>query len=233
MNDTQPTGFLLIDKPAGFTSHDVVAKLRRITGIRKIGHAGTLDPFATGLLVVGVGRAATKHLGELMGHDKEYEAKAVLGAVSDTQDLTGQLTGAPVENWPSQETLDRILPDFQGAIDQIPPMYSAKKVKGKKLYELARAGEEIERKPRQVTIHELELRDYTPPHLTFRVHCSAGTYIRTLAHDIGQALGTGAYLEMLRRTKSGDYHVDQAVQLDQLTPENWTAHLLAETDLEC
>lgn len=226
MTDTQPTGFILIDKPAGFTSHDVVAKLRRITGIRKIGHAGTLDPFATGLLVVGVGRAATRQLGELTGHDKEYEAKAVLGATSDTQDLTGELTGDPVENWPSPETLDLVLPGFRGEIEQIPPMYSAKKIKGKKLYELARAGEEVERKPNQVTIHELEIRSYQPPHLIFRARCSAGTYIRTLAHDIGQALGIGAYLETLRRTKSGDYSVEQAVQLDQLTPENWSEHLV-------
>lgn len=221
-------GFLLIDKPAGITSHDVVDQLRRITGIRKIGHAGTLDPFATGLLVVGVGRSATKRLGELVGADKIYEAVMVLGATSDTQDKTGKITTKP----------DPLLPEdsaaIQGAMDlligeteQVPPMYSAKKVKGRKLYELARAGQEVEREPVKITVHELEVTEYEPPRVSFRVRCSSGTYVRTLAHDLGQTLSTGAYLESLHRHAVGQFQVENAQRAEELTPENWERKLVS------
>lgn len=222
-------GFLLIDKPAGITSHDVIARLRRITGVARIGHAGTLDPFATGLLVVGVGRGATKLLGGMMGKDKDYAATAVLGATADTQDLTGRITPLADPRLPDETALRRAMRRFVGPLRQIPPMYSAKKVAGKKLYELARQGIEIERQPAEVTIRALDLVSYRPPRFDFTVRCSSGTYVRTLAHDIGAALGAGAYLETLRRTKIGDHHVENAAKLDDLTPRNWSAKLLPLT----
>ncbi|MBN1585340.1 tRNA pseudouridine(55) synthase TruB [Candidatus Uhrbacteria bacterium] len=254
--EKKDSGFLLVDKPAGLTSHDVVDRLRRITGIRKIGHAGTLDPFATGLLVVGIGREATKRLGEMTGKDKTYEAVAVLGAVSDTQDLTGEIVptvsadglGSNQAPLPTEKSVREAAASFLGQIEQVPPMYSAKKIRGKRLYELAREGRVVERKPVQVTIHELEITGYEPapndraeascesaallpsesrtcekfyPRLSFRTKVSAGTYIRTLAHDLGQKLGCGAYLESLRRTRSGDFDISQAVRLEDLTGEDW------------
>jgi tRNA pseudouridine55 synthase len=221
-----PSGFLLIDKPAGITSHDVVDRLRKITGIRRIGHAGTLDPFATGLLVVGVGREATKKLGEISGSIKEYLATAVLGAESDTQDKTGTIKELPCGTWPDEATVRAAMGKFTGEISQIPPMYSAKKIAGKKLYELARAGQEVERQPVTVTIHELELLEYSPPRLKFRVLCSSGTYIRTLAHDLGRTLGSEAYLEELRRMKVGQFNIEKAKKLDELTKDNWEGLLL-------
>ncbi len=225
MSSTSTEGFLLIDKPAGITSHDVVDRLRRITGVRRIGHAGTLDPFATGLLIVGVGRGATKHLSEMMAKEKIYDGAAVLGATSDTQDGTGEITALTSPTWPSEDALRKTLETFTGNLKQIPPMYSAKKIAGKKLYELAREGIEVARKPAHITIHELDLVSYTPPRFSFRVRCSTGTYVRTLAHDIGAALGTGAYLETLRRTVIGAFDVKNAAQLNDLTPENWQGRL--------
>lgn len=229
-------GFLLIDKPEGITSFGVIARLRRVTGVKRIGHAGTLDPFATGLLVVGIGRSCTKRLSEVVGKEKVYEAVAVLGATSDTQDKTGvirEFESEKVREWkggkevPDEAEIRAVMAKFTGTIAQIPPMYSAKKVAGKKLYELARKGEEIERKPVDVTIHELTLTSYAHPRLAFRVRCSAGTYVRTLAHDIGTALDTGAYLESLRRTAIGDFRVENAAKMDDLTPENWREKLFA------
>ncbi|HSD12685.1 MAG TPA: tRNA pseudouridine(55) synthase TruB [Patescibacteria group bacterium] len=223
-------GFLLIDKPEGITSHDVVDRLRRLTGIRRIGHAGTLDPFATGLLIVGVGRGATKRLSEIMGKEKTYDATAVLGATSVTQDRTGTITeteSEKVRKWPEESAVREAMAGFVGPQKQVPPMFSAKKIAGKKLYELARAGLEVERKPADITIHALELLRYAPPILSFRVRCSSGTYVRTLAHDLGHALGTGAYLEALRRTAIGEYRVENAAELAALTPENWQKALFA------
>lgn len=219
-------GFLYIDKPAGITSHDVVDLVRRHTGERRVGHAGTLDPFATGLLIVGVGREATKRLSGFLGQDKTYEAVMVLGASSDTQDLTGTLTPETGAVMPDKAVLARTMAKFTGEISQLPPMYSAKKIKGRKLYELARKGEEAARQPVTVTIRELELLSYEPPRASFRVRCSSGTYVRTLAHDIGDVLETGAYLESLRRTAVGDISVAQAAKLAELTPENWRDRLL-------
>jgi len=229
-----PSGFLLIDKPPGITSHDVVDRVRRVTGIRKVGHGGTLDPFATGLLIVAVGREATRELGNIIGKDKVYEATMVLGAVSDTQDRDGKIkeTGGAL---PTEDDLRATMAKFTGALQQIPPMYSAKKVGGKKLYELARAGMEIERKPADITVYDLELLEARLPKpgfpsqascASFRVRCSSGTYVRTLAHDIGQVLGCGAYLDALRRTRIGDWSVEQAVKLDELTDENWQGRLI-------
>lgn len=218
-------GFLLIDKPAGITSHDVVDRVRSVAGTRRVGHAGTLDPFATGLLIVGVG-AATKGLADFSGLDKEYDGVAVLGATSDTQDGTGKMTPMAGAVLPDETAVRTVMAKFVGDYDQTPPMYSAKKVGGKKLYELARAGVEIERKPVRVVIRRLELREYDPPRLSFRVICSSGTYVRTLAHDIGIALDVGAYLETLRRTAIGPRRVEEAIALAALTKENWRDGLL-------
>jgi len=225
-------GFLHIDKPAGITSHGVVARVRRATKVKRVGHSGTLDPFATGLLIVGVGRGATKHLGGFLGQAKTYEAVAVLGATSDTQDKDGTIVPVEGATMPTMADIQAMLPRFTGELMQTPPMYSAKKIAGKKLYELAREGKTVERAAVPVTIYELAMLSYSAvsdgphaPRFSFRVRCSAGTYVRTLAHDIAAALGTGAYLEELRRTAIGEVRVDDAVALDAVTPENWESLL--------
>jgi len=222
-------GFLLIDKPAGKTSHDIVARIRRVTGVKRVGHSGTLDPFATGLLIVGVGRSATKRLGEFLGKPKTYEALAVLGAKSDTQDKDGAIVPVEGAAMPTEADVRGVLPRFTGEITQTPPMYSAKQIGGKRLYELAREGVVVERKAVTLTVYELTLLSFIAPKFSFRVTCSAGTYVRTLAHDMGEALGTGAYLEELRRTAIGDVTIAGAVALDAVTPETWQAQL--KTDL--
>lgn len=214
---------LIIDKPVGWTSHDVVAKMRRILKTRRIGHTGTLDPFATGVLVVCVNQA-TRLVQFLTGHDKEYLATIRLGWRTDTGDLTGLPIGEPTDpRLLTREEIATAIARFQGQQTQIPPMYSAKKLAGKRLYELARAGQEVERAPVSIDIHDLELLEIapsagTPPalDLRIRVSCSAGTYIRTLAEDIGAALGVGAHLIALRRIRAGQCRLAEAVTLDQL-----------------
>lgn len=208
------TGIVIVDKPAGWTSQDVTARLRRVFGTRRIGHGGTLDPMATGVLPVFVGRA-TRGVEFFEHADKTYEAVLRLGTVTDTQDSTG----AVLEKRPAAVTeaeFRDVLPKFTGKIAQIPPMYSAIKVDGKKLYELARAGKEVERKPREITIFSLELLEFSGETAKIRVHCSKGTYIRTLCHDIGAALGCGACMETLRRTAAGEYTLADSVELDTL-----------------
>ena len=208
------TGIVIVDKPAGWTSQDVTARLRRVFGTRRIGHGGTLDPMATGVLPVFVGRA-TRGV-EFFGHaDKTYEAVLRLGTVTDTQDSTGTVLEKRPVTVTEAEFRD-ILPKFTGEIAQIPPMYSAIKVDGKKLYELARAGKEVERKPREITIFSLELLEFSGETAKIRVHCSKGTYIRTLCHDIGAALGCGGCMETLRRTAAGEYTLADSVELDTL-----------------
>lgn len=208
------TGIVIVDKPAGWTSQDVTARLRRVFGTRRIGHGGTLDPMATGVLPVFVGRA-TRGVEFFEHADKTYEAVLRLGTVTDTQDSTG----AVLEKRPAAVTeaeFRDILPKFTGKIAQVPPMYSAIKVDGKKLYELARAGKEVERKPREITIFSLELLEFSGETAKMRVHCSKGTYIRTLCHDIGAALGCGGCMEALRRTAAGEYTLADSVELDTL-----------------
>lgn len=212
--------FILIDKPAGITSHDVVGRLRRITGERRIGHAGTLDPFATGLLILGIGREATRELDKFLKLDKEYVATLRLDATSDTADRTGKITELPKKEI-SENDIKKIIKKFVGEQEQIPPMYSAKKINGKKMYELARKGIEIERQPVKIKIYDLEFIEYNYPILKIRVRASSGTYIRTLAEDIGKALGSGAYLEELRRTKIGVYDIKNAHPIDILAPNSW------------
>ena len=208
-------GILIIDKPAGWTSHDVVAKLRGILHEKRIGHAGTLDPMATGVLPVFVGRA-TRAVEFAAEREKEYIAGLRLGCVTDTQDITGTILrqeSVSVDRAELEEVLDR----FRGPILQIPPMYSAVKKNGRKLYELARRGEEVERQPRPVTIYELALTAQTAPaEYTLRVLCSKGTYVRTLCHDIGQALGCGGTLCSLRRTRSAGFGLEAALTMEQI-----------------
>ncbi len=223
--------FLLIDKPAGITSHDVVDSLRRITGQRTIGHAGTLDPFATGLLIVAVGRDATKDLQQYVGLDKEYEAEIVLGATTPTLDPESEVIDMSTKEGHriivTKDELKSALKKLTGDLGQIPPMHSAIKRGGKKLYELARQGIEVEREARPVTVDEFKLTskaevDYRlPVTIKARIKCSSGTYVRALARDLGEALGTGGYLSALRRTKIGKFEVEKAVTLKKLTSENW------------
>lgn len=208
------TGIVIVDKPAGWTSQDVTARLRRVFGTRRIGHGGTLDPMATGVLPVFVGRA-TRGVEFFEHADKTYEAVLRMGTVTDTQDSTGTVLEKRPVTVTEAEFRD-ILPKFTGEIAQIPPMYSAIKVDGKKLYELARAGKEIERKPREITIFSLDLLEFTGETAKIRVHCSKGTYIRTLCHDIGAALGCGGCMEALRRTAAGEYTLADSVELDTL-----------------
>lgn len=219
-------GALIIDKPAGMTSHDVVARVRRVTGHRRVGHTGTLDPFATGVLVVLAGRA-TRLAQFLSGAEKEYEAVIRLGFATDTGDRTGQRVTdgenqahAKAQSF-RQEEIENALASLRGEIEQTPPMYSAKKVAGKKLYELARRGEEIERKPVRVNVSEFEAtflveNDDGSRNLEARVVCSAGTYIRTLAEDFGKKLGVGAHVAELRRTRAGQFRIEDAITLDHL-----------------
>ena len=214
-------GFVVVDKPAGMTSHDVIARLRRALGERRIGHAGTLDPAATGILLIGVGRG-TRLLRFLEAHEKEYEADAILGLRTSTQDAEGDVTGEADASAVTEQDVRALLPRFTGEIDQVPPMVSAVKIGGERLYKKARRGEEVERAPRRVTVHALDLMGFeSGPHAraSLRVVCSRGTYIRTLAADLGDALGVGAHLTALRRTRVGPYALDKAVPLDAVTSE--------------
>ena len=207
-------GIMIVNKESGFTSHDVVAKLRGICGQRKIGHTGTLDPAATGVLPVCLGNA-TKLCELLTDKTKEYVTELLLGRETDTQDTTGEvLAERPVTV--SEEEVRRACESFLGEYQQVPPMYSALKVNGKKLYELAREGKVIERKARHVCIHELEILEINLPVVTMRVSCSKGTYIRTLCEDIGNVLGCGGTMQSLRRTKVGPFTMDQALTLDRI-----------------
>jgi tRNA pseudouridine55 synthase len=205
-------GILIIDKPAGMTSHDVVKRVRRATKVRQVGHAGTLDPMATGVLVVCLGQA-TRVSEYLLGHDKAYHATIRLGVETNTYDADGEVIATNEVNV-DRAGVERALAQFSGEIQQVPPMYSALKRDGQKLYELARQGIEIEREARTVTVHSIELRDYQAPDITIDVQCSAGTYIRSIAHDLGAALGTGGHLIDLRRTAAGPFTIDQAISLE-------------------
>src|SRR3989344_1956794 len=209
--------YVLINKPTGWTSFDVVAYIRNRVRANdpehrkeKVGHAGTLDPFATGLLIVGIGREATKDLDGFKALPKTYVAIIHLGAVSDTLDSAGKIKEnfVPIKNQPDLEVVQSILQSFLGPQKQIPPMYSAKQVNGKRLYDLARKGMEVEREPALIEIYDLKLLEYSWPMLKIEVTCSAGTYIRTIANDLGQKLGVGAFCQDLVRTKIGDYRLE-------------------------
>ena len=210
-----PNGIVVIDKPAGWTSMDVCAKLRGILKEKRVGHGGTLDPMATGVLPVFVG-TATKAVEFAEKGDKEYIAGLRLGKVTNTQDITGEVLEArPVSV--SREELEAVLPRFTGSIEQIPPMYSAIKINGKKLYELARKGREVERQPRPVVVHTLEVLERSGvTEYLLRIRCSKGTYVRTLCHDIGQALGCGGCMSSLRRTMAAGFTLKDAVAMEQV-----------------
>jgi tRNA pseudouridine55 synthase len=201
-------GVLLVDKPAGKTSFSLVTQLRRLTRIEKIGHAGTLDPFATGLMVMLLGKF-TKLSNNYMAEEKEYECTILLGMTTDTYDCDGKIV-ATSEVVPTLGDVKTALDAFQGTILQTPPMFSAKKVKGKRLYELARRGVEIERESVSVTL-KTTLLSYTYPYLSLNVVCSKGTYIRSLAHDLGTVLSCGAHLSSLRRLRCGSFHVKESI----------------------
>lgn len=214
-NNQEPEGILLVDKPQGCTSHDVVDRLRRKLGIRRIGHAGTLDPMATGLLILLIGRA-TKASAHLMSLDKVYEGQMRLGQTTDSQDAEGaRVTEAPVPVL-TTESLQAHMQAFMGDQYQVPPMFSAKKVAGTPLYKLARRGETIERDPRFIHVAAFELLKLESPFVDFRLQCSKGTYVRTIAHDLGQRLGCGAHLTALRRTATHHFHLNQATRLEDL-----------------
>lgn len=222
-NPQSADGVLIIDKPSDWTSHDVVAKVRKILRTRRVGHTGTLDPFATGVLVICVNRA-TRLVQFLTGDDKEYVATMRLGFATDTGDLTGEpLLPVTDVSHITSEQVQEALTHFRGRIWQTPPMYSAKKVEGVRLHELARRGETIERQPIEIEIKELELKTLNNSNsaqrqdFTFRVVCTAGTYVRTLAEDIGKRLGVGAHLISLRRTRAGSCSLSNAVTLEQLS----------------
>ena len=207
--------FFVIDKPAGITSHDVVSRVRRILGTRKVGHTGTLDPFATGVLPVAVNEA-TKAIPFLNEGVKSYEAEMCLGVSTDTLDMTGKVLSEKDYSAVNREQLEVVISQFIGSTSQIPPMYSAIKQGGQPLYKLARMGREVERTPRRIEIYSLEIFLISPPSVSFRVTCSRGTYIRTLADDIGNMLGCGAALKELRRTASGHFNISRAVTLEAL-----------------
>lgn len=207
-------GVIVIRKEKGFTSHDVVAKLRGILHMKKIGHTGTLDPDAEGVLPVALGKA-TRLVDMITDKEKTYEAVMRLGVVTDTQDMSGTVLSQTTELSVTEEELCTVVSSFVGDYMQVPPMYSALKVNGKKLYELAREGKTVERKPRPVRFYEIEILDISFPLVRFRVTCSKGTYIRTLCHDIGEKLGCGAAMESLLRTKVGRFTLDDAITLAQ------------------
>ncbi len=223
--------FLLINKPAGITSHDVVDKVRKATGERTVGHAGTLDPFATGLLIVGVGRESTKHLAKFLGMGKTYEATIRLGASSTTLDPEGIIEDALMKDGKSMiisaDSIQSAMKNLTGNLLQMPPMHSAIKIGGKKLYELARQGIEIDRPARPVTISKFEVIDNLigdqtlPVDIKVVIDCSSGTYIRAIARDLGEALGTKGYLTTLKRSAIGQYYLTDATDLINLTPQNW------------
>ena len=214
-------GIVIVDKPEGWTSQDVTARLRRGFNTRRIGHGGTLDPMATGVLPVFVGRA-TRGVEFFEHAEKTYEATLRLGLSTDTEDITGEVLETKAVSVTEEEFL-AVLPRFRGTIQQIPPMYSALKVNGQKLYDLARKGKEVERQPREITIFELECLNFSGDTAKLRVRCSKGTYIRTLCKDIGAALGCGGCMAALRRVAAGEYAITEAVPLQQLleaeTPE--------------
>lgn len=224
-------GILLVNKPQGRTSFSLIRSLRKLTGIKKIGHAGTLDPFATGVMVLLIGRHYTRLSDELLLEDKEYIAEVALGVSTDTYDCDGKIV-ASSKKIPTFEEIQAVIAQFQGEIEQIPPMFSAKKVKGKKLYELARQGQTIERAHALVRV-KTTLIQYAYPTLSLRIACSKGTYIRSVAHEMGEKLGCGAHLIQLERTRSGKFRLDECIDGRLLDSPDFdiTSHLRTHEDI--
>ncbi len=220
-------GLLIINKPAGPTSHDIVDKIRKITGIKKVGHSGTLDPFAEGILIILIGKT-TKSQSRFMALPKTYTATIKLGEISDTYDITGQIKSSSFAKAPEGEQILKILKTFIGEIRQTPPVYSAIKINGEKAYKLARKGIKPKMTPRKVKIYKIKTLNYKWPYLKIEVKCGKGTYIRSLAHDIGKKLGCGAYLENLIRTKIGKFDIKKSIKLENLDYKNWTKKLISD-----
>jgi tRNA pseudouridine55 synthase len=223
------SGVLVVDKPIGMTSHDVVQVIRKGTGIRRAGHTGTLDPRASGVLVILIGPAV--RLSEYVSaSDKRYQATIRLGSSTDTYDSEGEITDSFGNIDITEEQFDEVLQNFIGEMEQVPPPYSAVKVKGRKAYEMARQGEEVDLEPRIINVYSLEVLEWAPPEAVIDVYCSSGTYVRSLANDLGKMLGTGAYLVGLRRTKSGRFTLRDAVPLRRLQEAfdagDWYRHLI-------
>lgn len=214
--------FLLIDKPKNITSHDVIYKVRKITNVKKVGHAGTLDPNATGLLIVGIGRESTKKLHNMTtGFPKTYEAEITLGETRDTLDSEGVITSQNKSVIPNLTQAEEAVKSFLGKQQQVPPIHSAIKIGGRKAYDLARKGKEFVLAGRDIEIKKIDIMQYHYPKLILNVDVSAGTYIRSLARDIGEKLRCGAYLSNLRRTKVGEFSITNAVALEELNSQNW------------
>jgi len=211
-------GILVIDKPKGWTSFDVVAKIRGKLQVKKVGHTGTLDPMATGVLVLCLGKA-TKLAQTMTGYDKEYIGEITFGSTSNTDDAEGILVENKDAKEASKEEIEAMLENYRGEIEQVPPQFSAKKIKGKRAYAMARKGQKVELAPVKITIHELELLDYNWPTLKIRVLSSKGTYIRSLARDMGKELGCGGYLSALVRTKVGDFTLKETTTIEKATEE--------------
>lgn len=214
-------GFLVVNKPVGITTYDIIRHIKRIIGAHKIGHAGTLDPFASGVVIIAIGRAYTKQLSTILTHSKQYVADIVLGKTTDTYDIDGQTTHihtSPIQF--TQTDIHQAIQPFIGDIDQRPPAFSAKKINGVPAYTLARNGTAVQLKPSRITIHSIDIITYVSypaPTIQLQIHCSSGTYIRSLAYDIGQLLGVGGYLSQLTRTAVGDILLAQATDLSDLT----------------
>ncbi|MEA2006537.1 MAG: tRNA pseudouridine(55) synthase TruB [Patescibacteria group bacterium] len=209
-------GIFAIDKPLGMTSHDVVAKMRKISGIQKVGHAGTLDPLATGVLVVGVGSEATRKLGRIVEKEKEYIAEIKLGVESTTDDEEGEKTVNEIKHVPKLKNIEKVLTKFVGEIIQLSPRFSAVRIRGKRAHKRARDGEEFSLPPRSVEIKEIKILEYVWPCLRIEVKTGIGVYIRSLARDIGKELGVGGYLTGLQRTRVGQYSIEKAQKLANL-----------------
>jgi len=212
-------GILLVDKPSGWTSSDVVVKIRNYFKLRKVGHGGTLDPLATGLLIILIGKG-TKYSDQIMGGNKTYEGIIHLGITTDSQDRDGNIIDQKDPSNITRKNVETVIQKYIGDIEQIPPMVSAIKKNGIALYKLARKGQTIERKPRKIHIYRYEIQQFNNPLLHFRVESSKGTYVRTLAHDLGNDLGVGATLDALRRTNSGPFNIAQAHSLDHILTHN-------------
>ncbi len=228
-----PDGFLLIDKPQEWTSHDVVAKIRNFFQLNKVGHGGTLDPNATGLIAILIGRG-TKLSAKVMGSDKTYEGEILFGVETNSQDTDGEVTAERDPSGITEEQLRAEMEKVLGDQMQMPPMVSAIKKDGVPLYKLARKGQEVEREKRFIHVYKFALNSFEPPRATFEVKCTKGTYVRTIAHDLGQRLGCGACLSQLRRTQSGDFNISNAWKLDDVLTwdrNELAANLISITDL--
>ena len=218
-------GIISVDKPRGITSMDVVRRVKRASGLKRVGHGGTLDPIATGVIPICIGQA-TRVMEYIVDGSKEYRGVVELGVATDTYDSEGEVTQTADSSHLTRDDVAAALESFRGQIDQVPPMYSALKKDGKRLYELARLGIEVERDPRPVKVYDVELTEWSPPLATVRVHCGRRFYMRSLAHDLGQALECGGHLKSLVRLRSGPFRLQESVSLEELFADGtWTSHL--------